>query len=173
MRLPLAVVLFLLAAGVSRAEEVFIPVPNRHLDVETIINQDDLEMQMMDDSRLPATVLRDPKSILGMAAKTPLEAGKPIYKHNLTTPLWVKRNDAVVVRVVTKNITLTAQGRAMENGSEGETIRVLNISSRKVIEGVVTGKGDVSIRLPDPPPPPPLPTKPKAEPKKGGENAAH
>jgi hypothetical protein len=50
---------------------------------------------------------------------------------------------------------------------------VLNISSRKIIEGVVTGRGEVSIRLPEPPPPQPLPIKPKAEPKKGGENAGH
>jgi len=61
----------------------------------------------------------------------------------------------------------------MENGGEGDTIRVLNTSSRKIIEGVVTGRGEVSIRLPEPPPPQPLPIKPKAEPKKGGENAGH
>jgi flagella basal body P-ring formation protein FlgA len=173
MRLPLAVVLFFFAAGHSHAAEVFIPVPSRYLDAETIIHQDDIEMQVMDDARLPATVLRDPKSILGMAAKTPLEAGKPIYKHNLTIPLLIKRNDAVLLRVFTKNISLTAQGRAMENGGEGDTIRVLNTSSRKIIEGVVTGRGEVSIRLPEPPPPQPLPIKPKAEPKKGGENAGH
>jgi flagella basal body P-ring formation protein FlgA len=44
-------------------------------------------------------------------------------------------------------MTLTAQGRASEDGAKGDTIRVLNMQSKKMIEGVVVGPDRVRVDL--------------------------
>lgn len=43
------------------------------------------------------------------------------------------------------NLTLTTSGRALENGSKGEAIRVLNVQTKKTVEGIVVGAGRISV----------------------------
>ena len=45
-------------------------------------------------------------------------------------------------------ISLTAQGRALDNGAAGDAIHVMNTTSKQVIDAVVTGPQAVSIRPP-------------------------
>ncbi|MFZ2160340.1 MAG: flagella basal body P-ring formation protein FlgA, partial [Bradyrhizobium sp.] len=49
---------------------------------------------------------------------------------------------------------LTIRGKALESGTEGDVVNVLNLQSKRTVSGVVTGRGQVSItvatpRLPD------------------------
>ncbi|HJS84556.1 MAG TPA: flagella basal body P-ring formation protein FlgA, partial [Acetobacteraceae bacterium] len=48
-------------------------------------------------------------------------------------------------------ISLSAEGRALENGAAGDHIRVLNPASRAVLDAVVIGEGRVRV---DPQAPP-------------------
>ncbi len=45
-------------------------------------------------------------------------------------------------------MTLTAKGRAMEDGSDGEVIRIANTKSNTVIEAVVVGAHTVAVTAP-------------------------
>ena len=47
-------------------------------------------------------------------------------------------------------IQLTAKGRALDNGSKGETIRIVNKSSNKIVEGTVTAPQTVSVETGNP-----------------------
>jgi flagella basal body P-ring formation protein FlgA len=40
------------------------------------------------------------------------------------------------------------QGEAMEDGAAGETIRVRNEQSKKIIEAVIRSKEEVEVRIP-------------------------
>lgn len=40
---------------------------------------------------------------------------------------------------------LTALGKALDNGADGDTVRITNTQSKKVIEAEVTGMGRVSV----------------------------
>jgi flagella basal body P-ring formation protein FlgA len=42
-------------------------------------------------------------------------------------------------------ISLTARGKAEENGSLGDTVNVLNVQSKRVIQAVVSGPGQVTV----------------------------
>ena len=42
-------------------------------------------------------------------------------------------------------IMLTTRGKALEGGGEGDVINVLNLQSKRTIQGVVTGPGRVDI----------------------------
>ena len=45
-------------------------------------------------------------------------------------------------------IVLTMRGQALESGTEGDLVNVLNIQSKRTIQGVITGAGRITIRGP-------------------------
>lgn len=126
-------------------ETVYIPVPQRRIEAETIIKHDDITEIAVDGKRLSPTVIRDRRNLVGMAAKKPLEENKIINTYDVAAPLLVKRNDLVTMVVKSKVMQLTAQGRALENGAMGDVIRVLNTGSKKTVEGIVTAAGTVEV----------------------------
>ena len=52
------------------------------------------------------------------------------------------------MRLMSETISLTTQGRAMDSGSEGDVIRVINTGSKKVVDAVVAGPQIVIVRSP-------------------------
>ncbi len=76
-----------------------------------------------------------------------LPAGEPLYPA-LLAPRWlVKKNEQVVIEAQGNGFTVTTQGLALTNGSEGELIRVRNIDSEKIIQTrVVAGNRVQSLR---------------------------
>jgi flagella basal body P-ring formation protein FlgA len=51
------------------------------------------------------------------------------------------------MRIETPNILITAQGKAQQDGAEGETVRVINTQSNRLVEGIVVAPGVVEIRI--------------------------
>jgi flagellar basal body P-ring formation protein FlgA len=45
------------------------------------------------------------------------------------------------------SLSLSVQGRAVEEGARGDTIRVLNTTSNRQIEGVVVGPDTVAVPM--------------------------
>jgi flagella basal body P-ring formation protein FlgA len=43
---------------------------------------------------------------------------------------------------------LTIRGKALEGGTEGDVVSVMNLQSKRTVSGVVTGRGQVSISTP-------------------------
>jgi flagella basal body P-ring formation protein FlgA len=42
------------------------------------------------------------------------------------------------------------RGKALENGTEGDTVSVLNVQSKRTVTGVVIGRGQVAITVATP-----------------------
>jgi len=64
-------------------------------------------------------------------------------------PILVPKGSLVTIVLQIPKMTLTAQGKALDNGSDGDTIRITNSQSKKVIEAEVTGPGKVVVRSAD------------------------
>ena len=45
---------------------------------------------------------------------------------------------------------LTTRGKALDSGTEGDTVNVLNPQSKRTIGGTVTGRGQVTIEIATP-----------------------
>jgi flagella basal body P-ring formation protein FlgA len=58
----------------------------------------------------------------------------------------VARNSTVTIVLQTGYLRLTAQGKAIEDGAKGDTIRVTNLQSKKTIEAVVAGPDFVTVQ---------------------------
>ncbi len=60
-------------------------------------------------------------------------------------PEIVQRNDTVTIVYQAPGVTLTLRGQAQEAGALGDTISVLNVESKRVVQAVVSGPGRVTV----------------------------
>lgn len=58
----------------------------------------------------------------------------------------VARNRLVRIEFVRGALTISAEGRSLSNGSEGDVVRVLNLGSRAIVNGVVVGVDRVAVQ---------------------------
>ena len=62
----------------------------------------------------------------------------------------MQRDEAVTLIYETTGLYLTMRGKAIDNGTEGDTVNVLNVQSKRTVTGVVTGRGQVTISVATP-----------------------
>ena len=90
---------------------------------------------------------------VGMQSRRQLRAGQAIKNADLVKPDLVQRDQSVTLTYEAPGIYLTMRGKALENGTEGDVVSVMNLQSKRTLSGTVTGRGQVSISpvLPRPP----------------------
>jgi len=124
---------------------VAVPVPMRRVRRGEIIRARDLELRKLARSELPRGVVTDRDALVGLAARHALRSGLPVRARDVKPPTLVKRGAIVTMEIRTAFMRLTARGKALDNGARGDTVRVRNTHSKRVVEGVVTGPGRVAI----------------------------
>ena len=90
-------------------------------------------------------VITDLNAAIGLAARHPLRPDQPLRASDLAKPDIVTRNETVTIVYQAPGITLTLRGTAQDSGALGDTIGVLNIQSKRVVQGVITGPGRVTV----------------------------
>jgi flagella basal body P-ring formation protein FlgA len=91
---------------------------------------------------------------VGMQARRPLRAGQALKIADLAKPDLVQRDQSVTLIYEAAGLYLTVRGKALDAGTEGDVVNVLNLQSKRTISGVVTGRGQVSISVATPRPAP-------------------
>jgi flagella basal body P-ring formation protein FlgA len=74
-----------------------------------------------------------------------MRAGQPLHGADLTRPDLVQRDEAVTLIYQAAGLYLTVRGKAIEAGTEGDVVSVLNLQSKRTVSGVVVGRGQVSV----------------------------
>ena len=90
-------------------------------------------------------VITDINAVIGLAARHPLRPDQPLRVSDLAKPDIVSRNETVTIVYQAPGITLTLRGQAQNSGALGDTIGVLNIQSKRVVQGVITAPGRVTV----------------------------
>jgi flagellar basal body P-ring formation protein FlgA len=141
--------------AIETVEAVTIEHP---LERGEVIKASDLTKQRRPKS--DGTALTALDAAVGMAARHPLRPGQALSDADLMKPMIVQRNDMVTLVYEAPGLTLTLRGQAQDAGALGDTIGVLNVQSKRVVQGVITGPGRVRIlgaatRVVENAPPPP------------------
>jgi flagella basal body P-ring formation protein FlgA len=74
-----------------------------------------------------------------------MPAGQPLRRGDLMKPEMVHRDDNITLVFEVPGILLTTRGKALESGAEGDVINVLNIQSKRTVQGIVSGQNRVTI----------------------------
>lgn len=127
-----------------------IPVPRRPFATGEIISKGDVEFVEMRAERVQPSVVVDAEGLIGKTAKRGLRAGIPVNHLDVARPVLVSKNSLVTMTMQSGRMMLTAQGKAMEDGAQGDTIRVANTHSKQTVEAVVVGAGRVAVGRPTP-----------------------
>ena len=89
-------------------------------------------------------------STIGMQVRRQLRAGQALRVADLAKPDLVTRDQSVTLVYRTAGLYLTIRGKAMDGGAEGDVVSVMNLQTKRVISGVVSGRGEVSISVASP-----------------------
>ena len=92
---------------------------------------------------------------VGMQMRRQLRAGQALRTADLAKPDLVQRDDNVTLIYESPGIYLTIRGKAIDGGTEGDVVSVINLQSKRTVSGVVIGRGQVAIAVATPRLPPP------------------
>ena len=125
-----------------------VPVLSRPIPRGEVVQADDLKwVQIARTSVRPGTIL-DEGSIIGMSTRRALRADGALREMDVQTPILIKRGDTTILTYRSGGLLLTAQARALENASQGERARFVNLQSNRTVEAIADGPGRASVLRP-------------------------
>lgn len=111
----------------------------RHLRAGTIIQGADIVI----DGGASDAVASLKNTIVGMEIKRTIYAGKPLTLSELGSPTVIKRNAVITIEFIRGPLVITTDGRALDPGGVGDTVRVMNLNSRIILSAIVVGANKV------------------------------
>ena len=127
--------------------ETSILVLRRALPRRSPVDIADVELQTRRVSGLEASFLNDAGNLKGRRLKRALPAGTPLTADVLVPDVLVRRGQQVTLLAASGPFEIRAQGQALADAGEHERVRVQNVTSRKVVEGVVESASTVRVDL--------------------------
>lgn len=123
-----------------------VPVLARRMLAGEVIAERDIQWIQVRSDRLSRDAITSAKELVGRTPRHGLRAGVPVLTAEVRLPILVERNGIVTIVFKRPNMTLTAQGRALDEGGEGETVRVANTLTKTVLDAEVSGPATVVVR---------------------------
>jgi flagella basal body P-ring formation protein FlgA len=111
------------------------------------ITEDLIELRQMDLAHLPADVITDPQAVLGKRTRSTISAKTVLRTDLIELPPLVKRGDIVLIVAESKELRITALGKAKRKGRLGERIPVENFDSKKILNAQVLDAKTVRIEF--------------------------
>jgi flagella basal body P-ring formation protein FlgA len=122
-----------------------VAVPAGDLDRNSPIEAKDIVIVKRPATQLNGEIIRKAEDLIGMLPRRMIRAGEFIRPGDLVKPTLVDKQALVTVIYVGRGLALSMRGRAQNAGTLGETVKVQNLQSKKIIEGIVTGANQVTI----------------------------
>ena len=123
-----------------------IPVPRRRIMSGEIIKKEDLKWIKVRSRRLQTDVIVNQEDLIGKSPRRGLREGNPVRLTAVRRPVLVPKGSLVTITLSLPKMILTARGKAIEGGSEGDVIQIKNIQSNTILEAQVISSGRVVVR---------------------------
>ena len=132
----------------SAVETIEAAVPRRAIARGDVIKAGDIVIERRPKNEFSSEPPAPAVEVVGLAARRAVRPGQPLRTADLMKPELVAKNDMVLLHYEVPGIVLTMRGKALDTGAEGDTISVLNINSKRTVQGTVTGPGRVTVFAP-------------------------
>jgi flagellar basal body P-ring formation protein FlgA len=113
----------------------------------TVLKATDLRVEEHDISDLPLGFLDDPAIAIGLTASRPIAGGAFLTNQQLVAAKAVERGQSVTLIADAGGISVRMAGRALSDGLMNQRVRVQNLSSGKIVEGIARSEQVVEIIL--------------------------
>lgn len=125
---------------------VEVPVLNNTIRNGHVIGKRDISYQKQRAKTINHDVILNADELIGMTPRRMLFNDKPVKLSEIEAPQIVRRGQNITMIFKNGSMELTAIGKALENGSKGEMIRVVNANSSRTVSALVTGEKTVEIK---------------------------
>lgn len=124
-----------------------VPVLKYPMAANTTVEAAHLTEIQIPKKQLSIGTFQSRDELIGMVTRRTLPAGKVLGEADIVPPLMIKRNDLVNVTYRRGSLILNTKARAIANGSRGDTIQLVNPTSKKSFEAKVTGPRQAEVNL--------------------------
>jgi len=138
---------------------VNLPVLTRPMRKGDIVSASDIDWQEREMTAGMEQLIFNAEEIIGKTPRQAVRAGVPLRGFDLAQPVVIARGSQVTMIYENGRMHLSTQGRALGDGAVGDSLRVVNLSSSRTVEGRVEADGTVRI---GPAPQPQLAAAPRA-----------
>ena len=132
---------FLLCLLIADPALADIVVAARTLRAQTTLTPADLNVEPGD---MPGT-FAGKAELIGKETRVVLYEGRPILPEDIGPPALVERNQIVTLAYDRAGLSIRVEGRSLARAGVGETVRVMNLSSRSTLSGRVQADGTVLV----------------------------
>ncbi|WP_342448844.1 flagellar basal body P-ring formation chaperone FlgA [Aeromonas sanarellii] len=107
-----------------------------------VLSESMLTLAYQDQTLIRGDYLTDPAALVGVRSKRELKPGQPI---RLTQVCVVCKGDQVTLVAENNSMQIKTMARALQDGSFGDMIRLVNIRSGRAVQGQVSAVGSVVV----------------------------
>jgi flagella basal body P-ring formation protein FlgA len=133
----------------TAVETVEAAVLARNVERNEVIKSSDVVVERRPKAEVGGDAATRDRAV-GMQARRQLRAGQALKVADLAKPDLVTRDQTVTLTYEAAGLYLTIRGKALDNGTEGDVVSVLNLQSKRTVSGTVIGRGQVSISIATP-----------------------
>jgi flagella basal body P-ring formation protein FlgA len=124
-------------------------VLTRNVERGDVLKASDIAIERRPKSEVGADAATRGHSV-GMQMRRSLRAGQALHTADVGKPDLVQKDGNVTLIYESAGIYLTVRGKAVDSGTEGDTVTVLNLQSKRTVSGTVIGRDQVSIAIAGP-----------------------
>jgi flagellar basal body P-ring formation protein FlgA len=110
----------------------------------SVLSADSLTISYIDSFMLNGDMTTDINVLIGARSKRDLKTNQPLRLNQICI---VCRDDSVEIIAEKGGMQIKTNGRALQDGSLNDRIRVQNVRSQRIISAVVSGVGQVKIEM--------------------------
>jgi len=113
--------------------------------VGSVLTAKDLRVEQHDISELPPGYLDDPAIAVGLTASRPISGGAFLTNQQLVAAKAVQRGQSVTLVADVGGMSVRMAGKALGDGLVNQRVKVQNLSSGKIVEGIARSEQVVEI----------------------------
>lgn len=122
-------------------------VLTRTLSRGQTLSRGDVRLEKRDLTRLGSGYYTSMNAVLGKEVRRPVTVGQVLTRLAIGSPTRLRRGQRVDLVAATPGLEVRMAGKTLADAAVGDTVRVRNLSSKRIVEGVVTQAGNVRIQL--------------------------
>lgn len=116
-------------------------VAARTIRAQTILSPSDLALV---EGSVPGALI-SPAEAIGLEARVVLYSGRPIMAGDVGPAAIIDRNQIVKLIYTIGNLSISADARALARAGPGDLLRVMNLTSKSTVSGIVAPDGSVYV----------------------------
>lgn len=128
----------LFCGGVVHADSV---VATSTIPARTVLSSE--HVKLIETSFVGA--FQNVDAVVGLETRVAIYAGRPVTPTQLGPPTVVERNQIISLIFQASGLIISTEGRALQSGSAGDTIRVMNLASRSTVFAQLTTEGSAYV----------------------------